>query len=397
MGERIALGLGNNVDYEIVWESRVFEELIEHYAIRAAELNTSTPIESERDLVVSILGFLQQGCGGERAVASSAIVEHFAQRFERKVSLGGTSVRAAIAMRKLGFTSVLHLVTINDEVRRLLPPDCPWICSNTQESLFPHLIVQFDRDATIEAGDIALHSRRANRLIYHDDLDNVAMRLNEEFGEQITDAHIFLISGFNAMRSEALLADRLDTLERMMDRLPSTAHVFYEDGGFYNPDFSRLIHERLDHRIGIYSLNEDELQAHAGRSIDLLDAEEVGRALQELHKRSPVPTLVVHTMEWALAWGKEARSFRAALHGGVSMATTRYRHGDAYGAEEYHATAALPANPSGARFAHEVEQRWGSQACCVAVPQVEQKNGTTIGLGDAFVGGFLPALLPDGA
>jgi sugar/nucleoside kinase (ribokinase family) len=30
----------------------------------------------------------------------------------------------------------------------------------------------------------------------------------------------------------------------------------------------------------------------------------------------------------------------------------------------------------------------------VPVAQVAQSNATTIGLGDAFVGGFLPALLP---
>src|SRR3972149_4724598 len=100
------------------WDSRVFEDLIVQYDIHADELDLNRVINCERDLVVSILAFLNSGSGGERFVASSAILEHFSQNFENKITLGGTSVRAAVAMRKLGYTSTLHLVTINDHVRK---------------------------------------------------------------------------------------------------------------------------------------------------------------------------------------------------------------------------------------------------------------------------------------
>ncbi len=82
MNEKIALGLGNNTDYEIVWDSRVIEALIIRYDIRDAELSDGREIRSERDLVVSILSFLKSGIGGERFVSSSAIVEQFSQNFE---------------------------------------------------------------------------------------------------------------------------------------------------------------------------------------------------------------------------------------------------------------------------------------------------------------------------
>ncbi|MBK8797475.1 MAG: hypothetical protein IPM07_14495 [Anaerolineales bacterium] len=39
MQANIALGLGNNIDYEIVWNSKVIEALITRYAIRADELS----------------------------------------------------------------------------------------------------------------------------------------------------------------------------------------------------------------------------------------------------------------------------------------------------------------------------------------------------------------------
>lgn len=393
MQEAIALGFGDNTDYEIVWDAGVFEALIAHYGIQAGELSVDRPIASERDLVVSILGFLQAGNGGERHVEASSIVEAFARKFAMKITLGGTSVRAALAMHKLGYPSALHLVTLNEHVRRLLPPECPYVCSNTAESSYPHLIVQFDQGARVRAGDVDLRARRANRIIYHDDTDNVTMRLNEEFARLITAARVLLVSGFNAMRDEALLVDRLATLQRIMAALPGDAQLFYEDAGFYNPAFHHVIHRALAGRIGIFSLNEDELQGHLGRKLALGDAGQVAAALAELQAHFPVPTIVVHTMYWALAYGAGAPSMAAALRGGVTMATTRFRHGDDFTADDYHAVARLAPKAEGERFAEAITHLLGDRVCCVPVAQVAQAGGTTIGLGDAFVGGFLPALV----
>ena len=61
MGERIVLGLGDNIDYEIEWDSSVFERLIGEFGVSDSELRTDKPISSTRDLVVSILGFLKSG------------------------------------------------------------------------------------------------------------------------------------------------------------------------------------------------------------------------------------------------------------------------------------------------------------------------------------------------
>ena len=70
MKAKIALGLGDNTDYEIVWNSALLEKLIRQYAIRQSELETNldvaTDINSERELVISILSFLNAGRGGER-------------------------------------------------------------------------------------------------------------------------------------------------------------------------------------------------------------------------------------------------------------------------------------------------------------------------------------------
>ena len=392
MKEKICLGFGNNIDYEMVWNSEVIENLINRYVIRDDEISADIEVNSERDLVTSILSFLKIGSGGERFVSSSDIVEQFAQNFEKKITLGGTSVRAAIAMRKLGYTSALHLVTINDDVRRLIPHDSPYVCSNTKDSSYPHLIVQFDKDTRVKAGDIDIRTSRANRIIYHNDYDNILMNLSEDFSNLVTEARIFLISGFNAMQSAELLVDRLETLLRIMEKLPKDALVYFEDSCFYNPGLNTLIRSKLADRIHIYSLNEDELQSHLGRNVDLLNAFQIKEALESLQKIIPVPLIVVHSTYWALAYGEKAMRVSKALQGGIMMATTRFRFGDDFSVENYQEMEGLPPNAEGVRFARELNKLLGDKICCMPVLRVEETHGTTVGLGDAFVGGFLPAL-----
>ncbi|WP_245862488.1 ADP-dependent glucokinase/phosphofructokinase [Sanguibacter antarcticus] len=89
MNDSLVLGLGGTVDYEIVWDSAVLEGLVREYDIRAAELSTAVAVSTERDLVVTLLAFVRDGVGGERFVVSSEIVETFAARFTRAITLGG--------------------------------------------------------------------------------------------------------------------------------------------------------------------------------------------------------------------------------------------------------------------------------------------------------------------
>jgi ADP-dependent phosphofructokinase/glucokinase len=209
----------------------------------------------------------------------------------------------------------------------------------------------------------------------------------------VTEARVFLVSGFNTMQSKDLLAKRLESVLRIMEKLPAEALVYYEDAAFYDPGLCNLIQETLADRIHIYSLNEDELQEHVGRNLDLLNAPQIKEALVELERSIPVPWLVVHSMYWALAYGENVESVSGALKGGVTMGTTRFCCGDDFTVENYQDIERLPPNPEGEVFANELKKLLGDRICCVPVARVEDPNGTTVGLGDAFVGGFLPALL----
>ncbi|MFK3676353.1 ADP-dependent glucokinase/phosphofructokinase [Microbacterium sp. NPDC090218] len=392
---QLVLGLGGTVDYELRWDSAVLDRLADEHAVRRAELNAATPIVDERSLLLAILAFVSAGTGAERFVASSEVVEGFAAHFGYEVTLGGTGVRAGLVLDGLGIPSVQHLVSIDDTVRRLLPPGVRFVCSATQDTLDPHLIVQYPAGARIRLRDGVVVSPGANRLIFANDPPNREMRLADELAEELANASAFLVSGFNTMQDRELLRRRLITLQQAMRALPSDALVYYEDAGFYTRAFAETVRERLLPRIDVYGLNEDELQEYLGRPVDLLDPAEVTRALEGIRALIPVPALVVHTRYWALAIGAEAARHGAALESAVRVAATRFRLGDGFTARQVAETAGMRRHDAGAALVDAIE---AAVPDAIGVPAfaLDVENPTTIGLGDTFVGGFLAAHAQDG-
>ncbi|WP_081317349.1 ADP-dependent glucokinase/phosphofructokinase [Microbacterium testaceum] len=390
MAEDLVLGLGGTVDYEIRWDADVLSALAQEHRIRLDELTTTTPIIDERALVVTVLAFLTTGGGGERFVLSSEIVERFAAHFDKTITLGGTGVRAGIALDRIGVPTVQHLVSIDDNVRRLLPASMRVVSSATHDTLDPHLIVQYPRGATVRLVDAVVSAPASNRLIFANDAPNREMAIADDLGDALANAAAFLVSGFNTMQDAALLERRLDDLTAAMRRLPADALVYYEDAGFYQRELSHLVRNRLLERIDVYGMNEDELQEYLGRRVDLLSPEDVITALAEVHALIPARALVVHTTYWAIAVGTGADRHRAGLESAVRTAATRYRLGDACTAADLDDTARLPRHPGGAAVVSAAEERRGVTGVPAFV--VDTAAPTTIGLGDTFVGGFLAAV-----
>lgn len=390
MAHDLVLGLGGTVDYEIRWDADVLSALAEEYGIRRGDLATTTPIIDERALVVTVLAFLATGGGGERFVLSSEIVERFAAHFDVEITLGGTGVRAGIALDRIGVPTVQHLVSIDDNVRRLLPDSMRVVSSATRDTLDPHLIVQYPAGASVRLVDGVVVAPASNRVIFANDAPNREMAIAADLGDALADAAAFLVSGFNTMQDAALLDRRLHDVRAAMRRLPDAALVYYEDAGFYERSFSGLVRARLMDRIDVYGMNEDELQEYLGRTVDLLSPDEVVAALADVHALIPAPALVVHTKYWAVAVGPAAGRHRTALESATRTAATRYRLGDACGADDLDETSRLPRHAGGAAVVHAVEQRMPA----VGVPAyvVDVARPTTIGLGDTFVGGFLAAV-----
>lgn len=384
----VVLGLGGTVDYEIGWDAEVLGTLARELGVRRHELTTQAEIGDERALVIAILAFLASGAGGERFVAASEIVERFAARFEKTITLGGTGVRAGLALARLGIPSVQHLVSIDDNVRRLMPPALGWICSATEDTLDPHLIVQYPVGATVQLVDGDVISPSANRLIFANDAPNRSMALSAELPAALAAAQVFLVSGFNTMQDAGLLRRRLDELDRALGALPAEAVVYYEDAGFYHRDLAAIVRDRLLARIDVYGMNEDELQEYVGRTVDLLDPDAVASALDDAHRIIPADALVVHTRFWSIAVGPGAGRHRASLESAVRVSATRYRLGDVFAPEDLRVTARLPRHAGGARVVEAVVAR-RADAAGVAAVVIDTDTPTTIGLGDSFVGGFL--------
>jgi ADP-dependent phosphofructokinase/glucokinase len=296
-------------------------------------------------------------------------------------------------MSKIGMPSTLHLVGVDDQVRALLPPDVAWISSGEDGTLGPHLIVQFPRGARVRVGDQVIEAPASNRLIYVCDQPNTDMVLDPRLGTLLERSRLFLISGFNAMVDESALRDRIASLRDAIARLPAGALVVFEDAGYHVPAFSRIFVEGLADLIDVYGMNEDELQAWVGRSVDLLDEHDVARALADLRTLIPGPTLVVHTSAWALAYGDAAARFAPALDSGIALAGTRYLHGDALDGALFEETMLLPRQRDGAAFAQRLEALLGERVACRGARVLDTATPTTIGLGDTFVGGVVAALV----
>jgi ADP-dependent phosphofructokinase/glucokinase len=295
-------------------------------------------------------------------------------------------------MSRLGLPSTLHLVSVNDIVRRLLPPDIAYVSSGLEDTFYPHLIVQYDRGLRIQAGDLDITAPFPNRLIYVNDPANGDMRLTADLGDRLREAAVFLISGFNAMRDEAELDRRLTALREHMRQLPPGAVTYFEDAAYHEPAFSRRVREALIGEIDVYGLNEDEMQAYLGRPVDLLCAAEVAEALTAVRALIPVPALVLHTKYWAVAFGADAGSYAEALDTGTVMAATRYCHGDDFTGEDVDRLRRQPRRPESVAFAAALRSRLGDSVRCAPGFALDVENPTTVGLGDTFVGGFLAAL-----
>ena len=135
------------------------------------------------------------------------------------------------------------------------------------------------------------------------------------------------------------------------------------------------VRETLIDVIDIYSLNEDELQGYLGRNIMLLDPVEVYGALQDLCQLLPVPTLVIHTKYWALAFGVHAARYAKSLKSGITMATTRFRLGDDFSSADYLETEGLPSEIEKIEFATTLSKLVGGDNLLSPISSSQGESG----------------------
>ena len=389
MSSTIVLGLGGTVDYELHWDAEVFQRLITDYNVESVDLGTSDVLVSERDVIVAIAGFMRSGKGGERFVKDPLVLVDFSNRFAFDTTLGGTCVRGAIALSRLGVGSIVHLVSISDEVRALLPSTVEYISSAPGDSLDPHVIVQFPGAQNVTLTDgISFSTTKANRVILVNDPPNEKLLLSDELGERLKGASAFLVSGFNTIKSEEVLLERLTTLEPWILGMPEGAIVVYEDAGFHDVRFRQTVLSRVPNFADVYSMNEDEAQELLGRIVDWGSGADVALAIVQLHQEIGVENLVVHTAHFAAVCGPKSELLSHAVLEGAALASTRFGFGDAFDRNDYYYVLAGDRDDVGVRLKESAPiQKSG----VTIVPGFDVKTATptTIGLGDAFIGGVM--------
>ncbi len=395
MGEKIAIGFHACVDFELKWDQTKLEELIRSYDIREEELTTELFIDSERQLLLTALGHMRAGMGAEFIPEREQICWEFAQRFAYKITIGGTAARAAIAISKLGYKSVLSSVCYNHHIRDMLPKDIRHYSNvgETHEEIYPHVVFSYPAGVHIQVNDIDFVTPRENRMMFSRDLDSLNMVISPGFASLIGDAEVMLISCFSEVLDEAVLKERLSQLDRLLDALPEKAYVVCEDGCYIKKEFRIYVHKALRKRANALSMNEDEMQEYIGERIDMMDPKKVLEALQYIYDRIEIPLLIVHSAAWTIAYGKDASSMGHVLEGGTTLASVRFRYGDAYGVKEYERTAELAVRQDSLLFGRQITQMSDREICCVPSKDLSfVKEPVVVGLGDSFAGGLLPEL-----
>lgn len=388
----VVLGMGNNVDYELRWDEDEFRRRVARVGLTRADLGQQVIVD-ERSLLASMCAFMDASVGGEREVGSPTVIEEFIEGFEWRATMGGTAMRAAAAMSRLGVGGTLHLTTMNECVRRSLPAGFDWVCSAAQERLYPHLIVQYPAGASIELADgYQVAPRMANRLIYVRDDDNARLLVSPRFAAMMPAARFVLVSGFNAITDPNVLARRLDQVGAALDGVGVGATVMLEEAAYHDPAFAVVVASALGSRAGVHSMNADEFAGWAGRDQLPSDPGELAGEVARLRKRIGADNLLVHAQEWALVCGPQAEAFGPALEHGVRVAATRVRVGDALTWDELQATESFPRAAAGLALAvWAADHREAGVHVCPGYV-VDVPRPVTIGLGDAFVGGFAAAL-----
>lgn len=389
MGARVVLGMSSTVDDEVVWDEQAVQDLVVELGLGPEDLGRTGPVEDLRGLVAALLGHIADGSGAEHYVSAPGPLAQVVARFETRRTLGGTGVRAGIALAATGVASTAVMAAADADVHRLLPPLCRVVAASEADDLVPHLILQYPAGATITVGDRVLVAPAPNRVIFAHDVPNEELPIPEAFGALVRDATVVLVSSLNAIRDEALLDRRIAEIVAALRGAPGDAITIWEDAGYHVATLALRVVRAMAAHVDVVSMNEDELQAYLARRVDLLDADEVARAATEVRGLVGARTVIVHTRWWSLAVGSDAPAYRAALRGGIAMASARYAYGDTIGPDQYREAGAWPSDPRSLRVVALLEE-----AGVVCEPGVvpPTRTPTTIGLGDAFVGGVVKVL-----
>lgn len=402
MTTSIVLGLGGCLDSELAVDPEGLQDLVDAHCLEMSQIAQPERLDTERDVLISVLAYLREGIGGERYVNSVDALRAMEARFPHEVTLGGTNVRAGRALAKLGHPNLLHVPGRDRTFESLLVEESIVPPSTPEASYVPHLIVQFPQGVRLRLVDGEITAPHANRVILVHDPVSELTPLHADLPSWLEPGGVLVISGLNSIRSQQILEERLDTLRALIDQAPNGLRVLYEDAEYHVPQFRRRVWEALVPRVSAVSMNEDELAGLVGRLVDVTRAEEIAVAVDEVLQQLSDAPLVVHSKHWALAAGARSRELGSALELGIEAAGARFLAGDASNANALERVRAAAPSSIGEEIAAHLPPLLRAAVAVRSARTLVTPAPTTIGLGDTFLGGMIAgiveahALLPIG-
>lgn len=396
MGEKIAMGFHATVDYELEWDADKFISLVRGYQIRDDELDAELHPDSERNMLRIALAHMREGSGAEFTPETNELCTRFAKHFACRQTLGGTAMRAALAISRLGYGTELSVCCYNRLVRAGIPSNvhCFSNIGEGCEAVYPHVVLTYPSGVRIKANDIDFVTPRENRILFSNDEEAKAMAVSQEFLPHMSDAKVFLLGCFSEVLDFRVLKQRMAETRELLNKRNSDTLLVMEDGCYIQKSFRAYVHKELMKcRPDILSMNEDELQEYVGKRFDILDAGLVLDALERCQNGIGVPLLIVHSSKWVLAYGADAGKVRQGLETGICVSSMHFCYGNACGREELRMVSAMGVRREGAVFCKKITELAGTRVCAIPTKDLSGvRNPTVVGLGDCFAAGLVLGL-----
>jgi|GEM_PF-5999528 len=374
----IAVSLANSIDYVVNVSSDFLQEAADRLAIHLEDLFDPPSIENEKMLIQTFLYFMVHQEGGERFIDNPHVLRIIAQHYPYTITFGGTALRAALLLASLEIPTFLHLA-FDSEDYNALDPLIERFCNPASPPGTFHPILQFQRGLSVVIDGECFTAPEPNRMILNNNPALEALVLDPVFFARLGECKALLLSGLNATHSFSTLSERLAALKTYIEPHRDELWVVYEDGHFHAPDFRAAVIWELGPLVDFYSMNEDEWQTLLKKRIDLHDEIAIISSLNETQELLPHSVIIIHTKYWVMISGENAPLFKEALTTARDMATREMLQ---LGPWE-----PLPFEFNPLPSCMHNDAVFGLPTYDIPHPTV-----ASVGLGDAFIGGFLSQL-----
>ena len=408
----ICLGLGNNVDQEIEWDSETFNTLASRYVKESSGQNgTELPesIGTPEEFFTVLVKLFRQGKGGELPIRNEDFCRFLETHFHCRSTLGGTGARAGRALANLGFRVMVHLNIFSETVQQLL--DFPKFYTNIdsqvrplcqvsglgQGDYAPHFIVQYNLGDELRIGQTTFVCPQSNRLILPYDHINKVLPIDESYFAHILTQHnqisSMVISGFNAIIDEDLLLERIRQLSQYLSQLRAkTIPIYLEDGGYHIQKYKAHVLRRFGSLVDVFGFNEDELSdilQMNRKSVNMQELHSILEGLEYIAENYNIRNIVLHTKDYALYYGLDKTfDVETGLFFANLLAATRARIGEDAKQEDLQDTLLMPDSQHGITIQQQAQNLILKRHLVVSPAKYIPKPACTIGLGDTFVAGF---------